>query len=138
MASLAAAAAALVVLTLLVARDLRNEQLASIQRRLRDQSTLIAELLSHRLELVALPVIDREADQLAHLVNGRVTLIGHDGVVLGDSDLDEAAVRSLENHLERPEIREARERGLGLIQRYSTTEQRDMLYTAVPTQHPVI
>ena len=141
-ASLTASAVALVLVTLIVAQGLRNEQRAAIDRRLIDQSRLISELMSHRQDLADATAIDGEADRLATLVNGRVTLIAHDGVVLGDSDLDAEAIRHLENHLNRPELQGARELSSGkemrIVERYSTTEHRWMLYAAVPATHPVV
>ena len=141
-ASLTASAAALVLVTLIVAQGLRNEQRSAIERRLIDQSRLISELISHRQDLADLASIDGEADRLATLVNGRVTLIAHDGVVLGDSDLDAEAIRHLENHLNRPELQSAREPAadtpVRIVERYSTTEHRYMLYAAVLATHPLV
>jgi len=138
MASLAAAAAALALITGIVARELRNEQRAAIEHRLKDQSTLIAELVAYRTDLTAPSRVDEEADRLGRAVNGRVTLIGRDGVVLGDSDLDGEPLRQLENHLQRPEVQGARADGLGMSERFSTTERKEMLYVAVTTTHPLI
>lgn len=50
--------------------------------------------------------------------NNRVTLIGRDGNVLYDSQVDAG---SLDNHADRAEIRKAREEGQGLSIRYSKT-----------------
>jgi two-component system phosphate regulon sensor histidine kinase PhoR len=138
MASLAAAATALVLLTGIVARELRAEQRAAIERRLIDQSTLIAELVSARTDLTTPALVDEEANRIGRSVNARVTLIAGDGVVLGDSDLDGDALHQMENHLQRPEVQAARERGLGIVERFSATEQRGMLYAAVTTAHPLI
>ena len=137
-ASLTASAAALVLVTLIVAQGLRNEQRSAIERRLIDQSRLISELISHRPDLMDTASLDSEADRLANAVNGRVTLIGRDGVVLGDSEVDGEAIRRLENHLQRPELQGARERGLGIVERYSTTAHREMLYAGVPAAHPLV
>jgi len=46
------------------------------------------------------------------------------------------SARTVENHLQRPEIQLARSNGLGVVERYSTTVDRDMLYAAVPATHP--
>src|SRR5205085_2290982 len=60
------------------------------------------------------------------------------GRVVGDSTLDGAPLAALENHLQRPEIQLARERRLGIVQRFSTTLGLDMLYAAVPAAHPQV
>ncbi len=41
------------------------------------------------------------------ILQTRVTIIGSDGRVLGDSDLDLQGLRTVENHSERPEFRTA-------------------------------
>ena len=138
MASLAAAATALVLLTGIVARELRAEQRAAIEQRLIDQSTLIAELVAARTDLTTPALVDDEANRIGRSVNARVTLIAADGVVLGDSDLDGDALHQMENHLQRPELQAAREHDFGIIERFSATEQRGMLYAAVTTTHPLI
>ncbi|HEY3346390.1 MAG TPA: ATP-binding protein [Nitrospirota bacterium] len=61
----------------------------------------------------------------------RVTIIGPDGSVLGDSD-DNAA--QMENHLLRPEVQSALVNGWGSATRYSRTLKIDMLYVAVPAE----
>ncbi len=58
----------------------------------------------------------------------RVTVITSDGQVLADSDSDP---RTMENHAERPEIREAFAKGNGRSVRHSVTLNRDLLYYAV-------
>jgi two-component system phosphate regulon sensor histidine kinase PhoR len=137
-ASLAVAAAALTLITVIVTRELQQEERASIERRLTDQATLIAEIVGHSPTLIAPAAIDGEADRLARSVEGRVTLIAHDGRVLGDSTLTADALRVLENHLQRPEVQQARRSGVAVVERYSTTGSRDMLYAAAPASHSSI
>lgn len=57
----------------------------------------------------------------------RVTLIGQDGTVIFDSQADYG---SMENHLERPEVIEAIERGYGSDRRESDTLMRNLHYAA--------
>jgi two-component system phosphate regulon sensor histidine kinase PhoR len=141
-ASLTASAAALVLVTLIVAQGVRKEQRSAIELRLSEQAQLISDLISRRQDLTDATSFDREADRLAKSVDGRVTLIAHDGVVLGDSDLDAEAIRHLENHLNRPELQNARklagQHKVSTVERYSTTEHRRMLYGAVLATHPVL
>ena len=137
-ASLGVAAAALAIATIIIAWELRREERASIELRLTDQARLIAERVSQDFSLTTDARIDEEADRLAQVVNGRVTFIAADGRVLGDSDLDGEALATIENHLQRPEVQLARERSVGVVQRFSTTVQRDLLYAAVRADHPAI
>lgn len=60
--------------------------------------------------------------------NSRVTVIGADGTVCADNEVDR--VETLENHLEREEVREALETGTGYAARYSASMGRSMLYAA--------
>jgi two-component system phosphate regulon sensor histidine kinase PhoR len=135
-ASLGVAAAALAIATVIIAWQLRAEERASIERRLEDQARLIAELLSASAGLTTDRALDDEADRLAAAVDGRVTLIAGDGRVIGDSTADDAALAALENHINRPEIQNARRHQPGVVERFSTTVLDDMLYAAVPAEHP--
>ncbi len=60
----------------------------------------------------------------------RITWIAPDGRVLADSDLLPADVPAMENHANRPEVREALASGTGSSRRRSPTEQKPMLYVA--------
>jgi two-component system phosphate regulon sensor histidine kinase PhoR len=136
LASLGVAAAALALLTVIVASERRQDQRSGIETRLVSQAQLIAEFLSDNPAIVSDRELDDEADRLAELTTTRVTLIAEDGRVLGDSDLEGQALADVENHLQRPEVQEARTRGVGVVTRYSTTVRIEMLYAAVTTRHP--
>jgi two-component system, OmpR family, phosphate regulon sensor histidine kinase PhoR len=58
----------------------------------------------------------------------RVTVVSDDGSVLADSERDSAG---MENHSQRPEIREAFARGEGRAVRYSDTLAHELVYLAV-------
>jgi len=85
-------------------------------------------------ELDARSLANEESNQWAHergaLLHERVTLIAPDGRVLGDSELDAAAVRNVENHGDRPEVLDAHRLGVGEARRRSATLGKDMLYVA--------
>jgi two-component system phosphate regulon sensor histidine kinase PhoR len=134
--SLGVAAAALAFLTVIVAYERRQDERGAIEMRLVGQAQLIAELLSRNSTMASDGELDDEADRLAELMMTRVTLIGTDGRVLGDSDLDGEALLAVENHLQRPEVQEAQGRGVGIVTRYSTTVRIEMLYAAVTASHP--
>ena len=81
-----------------------------IERALVNQARLAAETLSHRQP--ATPAeLDAEADAIGRLVSARVTFIGPDGTVVGDSELSADELATLENHATRPEIEQARREG---------------------------
>jgi len=68
-------------------------------------------------------------EQFSQITGERVTVIGFDGTVLGDSDTDAA---DMENHSDRPEVIKALNEGLGKNIRASDTLGTEMLYIAIP------
>lgn len=72
------------------------------------------------------------AQQLAKASRTRVTIIRRDGVVMGDSGIDDLAHASLTNHRLRPEVQDALRTGVGLSRRHSSTIEHDLLYIATP------
>jgi two-component system phosphate regulon sensor histidine kinase PhoR len=134
----AVAVAALGLAAVLTARELGRTTVARIERGLVSETRLAAELLSTGLPGAGGDALDAEADRLGAFVDARVTFIRADGIVVGDSAEDGEALRALENHRDRPEVVDARARGLGMSRRYSTTVDADMLYVAAPTTHPSI
>jgi two-component system phosphate regulon sensor histidine kinase PhoR len=133
--SLAAAAVTLAVATIMMSWSVRRNLGAQIERGLVNEARLAAETLSHRTAATRVE-LDAEADALGALTASRVTFIAPDGSVVGDSELDDAALLAVENHGNRPEIIQARAEGVGIARRYSTTIDTDMLYVAVPVRNP--
>ncbi len=89
------------------------------------------ELLTYA-ELIDLSSAKEMSDQLrqiASISGSRVTLVDEQGRVFADS---EKHIAQLENHLNRPEIQEARLRGKGKSIRFSQSLGVEMLYVAVP------
>ena len=72
--------------------------------------------------------------QLSDSYGFRVSLIDSNGIVLGDSDVEEEDLRKLDNHFNRPEIQAAiNTRDAGKATRYSDTLNTDMRYLALST-----
>lgn len=69
-------------------------------------------------------------DALAQTTHVRLTLITHDGTVLGDSEVGPDGLEDLDDHSSRPEVLAARN-GMGMARRFSTTVGADMLYVAL-------
>ncbi len=65
------------------------------------------------------------------LTGTRITVIAPDGKVLADSQEDPAR---MDNHIGRPEVRDALEKGSGRAVRYSATIGHDLVYSAVRQQ----
>ena len=75
--------------------------------------------------------LDTIADRIGKILNLRVTIIGLDGAVWGDSELDDKELTEVENHLYRPEVQQALKSEFGENRRFSTTIKKGMLYVAV-------
>ncbi|MFA6217820.1 MAG: ATP-binding protein [Candidatus Omnitrophota bacterium] len=105
----------------------------NFENNIKHQLTLGKELLETHLRDKRTPLDFHElALNMGNALGLRVTIIALDGKVLGDADLTREQLRSVENHANRPEVKEALKNGLGVSRRFSYTVQRDMLYTAIP------
>jgi signal transduction histidine kinase len=74
---------------------------------------------------------DSLADAAGTALGRRVTLIDTGGVVRGDSEFDDDALRNLQNHSTRPEVIEAKRAGSGCSTRRSPSAGDDEIYVAV-------
>ncbi len=73
--------------------------------------------------------IDEQCKEIGKTTGTRVTIILPSGLVVGDSFGD---IKRMENHMKRPEIREALKRKKGVSIRYSATLDKNMMYIALP------
>src|SRR5215208_3668503 len=85
LAACGAAAIGLAVAAVLISRSIASETENQIQQSLVAQTRLTAELLSTNPPSADAEQLDREADQLGRQSGARVTFVGSDGRVLGDS-----------------------------------------------------
>lgn len=137
-AALGSALIALGVAGLLFATRMRTRIDERIESTLVAEAKLAAELIGRGVAGQRVPELDDEADRIGALIDARVTFIAPDGRVVGDSSEPVEAIPGMENHGQRPEVIEARSRGLGRARRYSATLGIDMLYVAAPVSHPSI
>ncbi len=102
---------------------------------LENQSRLLGTLLSDDQGAIQSAETERLFKRIADAGGHRFTLILPDGQVVADSEAD---TRQLEVHSNRPEIREALEKGQGMSRRYSTSLDRQMIYLAhrIPKSGP--
>lgn len=134
-ASLTATLATLLVATALLSWSVRRNVSQRIEQGLIAEARMAAELLSRR-QGVSAAHLDGEADTLGRLGSARVSFIGPDGQVRGDSELDATALGSVDNHGTRPEVQVALRQAIGVARRYSATLGIDMLYVAAPVNNP--
>lgn len=92
--------------------------------KLQEEATMLSRLLPDSLEGASLDRLTRDLTQERKL---RITVIGLDGKVLGDS---QESSQNMENHGSRPEVRDALSKGQGSSLRYSTTVGHELFYVA--------
>jgi len=109
------------VLNLFVRDEIRKIMTGQIEEQLMTHAQLI--------DLNSPQDISRQLKQITQVTGARVTLVDVSGKVFADSEKE---VAGLENHINRPEIQEARVRGSGKSIRFSKSIGVDMLYVAVP------
>ncbi len=130
--ALAATAGALLVVLLAAGPRLRQQSLDNARATLFAEARLMARLVRPALAAGgSSEELDHLVDAAAGDVRARVTIIAPEGKVLADAELSGNALATVENHASRPEIVEAREKGMGSSLRRSTTVNRDLLYGAV-------
>jgi two-component system phosphate regulon sensor histidine kinase PhoR len=123
------------VMGVYVSRALEARSVARLQGTLVTQAGLLQDVFAPLGETpVGSPDLQTRAQRYARILGGRVTVIGADGTVLAESDRD--SVREIENHAERPEVRQALAGGVGSDVRRSATVGRDLVYVAVPLERP--
>jgi len=119
---------AVAVLLFVAERSLRGDLVGDIEHSLESEAGLIRE---------ALPPDSLTWDEsvrrlAANQSNRRITLVDSTGRVRAESDFSPGPLPALENHLDRPEIREALDGRVGVATRHNETVGREMLYVAVP------
>jgi two-component system phosphate regulon sensor histidine kinase PhoR len=105
------------------------------------EESLLSEARLVESEFDAFPIndafgarIDSLAHRLGERTKARITIIDSTGRVLGDSYIGEAELPTVENHLLRPEVRQAIREAVGKNVRFSQTVKMNMLYLAIPIE----
>ncbi|PYQ01307.1 MAG: hypothetical protein DMF82_19625 [Acidobacteria bacterium] len=134
--AVAATASALLVVLALEGPDLHRRAVEQVRARLLAEARLMARVVGQPLaDGRPSDEIDALVDEAARDVQARVTIIAGDGTVVADSALSGEPLRTVENHLGRPEVQEALKMGAGSSIRHSTTVGDDLLYAAVAIPH---
>ncbi len=108
----------------------REFYLTDLQGQLAGEARVVGEaLLTALAEGETGASLDQLARRYADLTEARVTLVGLDGTVLGESHEDRL---QMDNHLYRVEIQDALAGGEGASTRFSRTLGYDLMYVAVP------
>lgn len=80
-------------------------------------------------------ILDAVCKELGNLYEARITFVLPSGKVAGDSDENPA---EMDNHGDRPEIREALAGHVGRSIRHSHTKHSDLVYVAIPVYHGAV
>ena len=118
-----------------LATMLKESMSKRITSELEIQVALTTELFIEKLpaeDKFSYDAIDSLVDRIGKAEKARLTFIGTDGTVWGDTERDGQALRAMDNHLERPEVQEALKNGIGIRDRYSDTTQTEFRYFAMP------
>jgi len=121
--------AVLLALGVYISGFVENSYLTDLESHLHDEAALISDTVKPQLlDSPNIQSVDALAKHWSEIVNARVTIIGADGTVLGESQEDRT---KMDNHSTRPEILQAGRNGWGSATRFSDTVRYDMLYVAV-------
>jgi two-component system phosphate regulon sensor histidine kinase PhoR len=119
--------AAIAVLGLILADRFHKYYHHQINERLRAAVVAVGEVVRHSRTDETQLLQDR-MERLGRELTTRITLIESDGQVVADSDEQPS---QMENHANRAEIQEARDRGFGSATRFSETIGKPMKYYAL-------
>ncbi|MBN2200907.1 PAS domain-containing protein, partial [bacterium] len=110
---------------------LRRRALDTLTESLQSDARLAARLSEEKLAMGDRRGLDIICKAYGRAKSERLTFVAADGSVLGDSDADFAV---MDNHGDRPEVREALAGREGVSRRFSMTLDRRMLYVAEPVR----
>ena len=99
-----------------------------ITAELKSNAVLVGDILQTDLIEGRFEDIQQQTRRLADKLNMRITIVGKDGSVLGDSEQEPSLMG---NHIDRFEVIKAIENGFGQSTRFSDTMGLDMKYVAV-------
>ena len=122
---------AILVLNLFVGFRFQDYYEKKITDKLTSNAILSGNIIKNDLIGADQKTIHRDVDRLAGELKLRITVIGVNGKVLGDSEQDPGL---MENHLDREEVKAAMRNGYGESSRLSDTLSLRMKYVAVPVK----
>ncbi len=112
-------------------RTTKNFHISTLTSNLSNINETMLNSILPLIETRAHEELDTMVKELGKRIETRVTIIDTMGIVLADSEEDPV---NMENHRNRPEIRDALRGKTGSSIRYSTTVREDMVYVAQPIE----
>lgn len=116
------------LLSVYVSHYVRSGYLDSLETQLVEEARLVGESVLIHVSSEDAPDLPGLVARLGANLDARITVVGTDGTVLGDSQEDSA---TMTNHADRPEVMQALVGSTGMSIRYSSTLGYDMMYVAV-------
>ncbi|MCE2462990.1 MAG: HAMP domain-containing protein [Dehalococcoidia bacterium] len=108
----------------------RGSYISDLEVRLENEARLIGQTAESYFQGQLDPGdIQAASERIGNLLDARISIIRPDGTVLSDT-WDASAV--MENHADRPEVRDALAAGIGRSTRFDSTVEEEMMYAAVP------
>lgn len=123
----------LTIIGIYVSFSFKEYYIRAITTQLKSNVLLIRDIVKADIQEKDMGRVDLLTKRLGREINTRLTIINPEGIVLGDSEEDP---RKMENHSDRPEIKEAMRGGMGKSTRYSTTLKKEMMYLALTIRDP--
>ena len=109
-------------------RMIRNHYIETLTESLKKLGLVLSTEVIPFLEKNRINELDDFTKRIGSRIHTRITIVSPEGSVWADSEEDP---RKMEQHDNRPEIRQAIEEDFGTFLRYSTTLKEDVLYIAV-------
>jgi len=126
----------LIAVTLLILNFYLSRYTARLEvERVEQRLAAEARLLATEVAGVLRPHLGDWVREAAARAQTRVTVIDPQGAVLADSDHNP---ETMDNHANRPEVRQARQGYVGTAIRHSATLNRDLCYVALPVEYVVV
>ncbi|OQY17223.1 MAG: hypothetical protein B6I32_01365 [Desulfobacterium sp. 4572_20] len=119
----------LIIIGIYISFFFKEYYIKAITTQLKSNSLLIRDIIKADIQEKDIEKLNLVTKRLGREINTRLTIINPEGMVLGDS---EENPQKMENHSDRPEIKEAIKGRIGKSSRYSTTLKKDMMYLALP------
>lgn len=113
----------------LVSGDLRTRLDEEVSDRLSTDTQTVVQLLQEK----GVESLSGRLQDWSRILGVRITIVDGDGSVLADSTISSDQLNRVDNHLTRPEVRQALEEGTGRDLRYSESTRERYLYYALRT-----
>ena len=119
------------IVGVLVSKQVEEETLFEIERSLDVRAPLLRWLALEMFLVSTDKNVQERIKILGEKTKTRLTVIKLDGVVLADSQEDP---KTMDNHVNRPEILAAQSHGHGMTTRFSNTMDKTMMYYALTVE----